>query len=254
MITRAIIALTFFVTINVTAQENINLEMLEWAEEGNLEEVMKYMDKGADVNYIDKTHRNAGVYALWNAEEDEGELFHYLASKGLNLKFLNPSEGNYLHIAAKYHAPFLFKELLEAGIDINERNNNDETPLLISASLGDLESVKELISLGADITLPDKDDRFYFELMDLRDEDAWNMVLNSNLSQKQLDLLMRIAIDEHESVDHMKQTIEKGANVNQEFHEVSLLTYFKNALEDADSDTRKEINDLINYLKSKGAR
>lgn len=248
-----LLALIFTEATKVYSQEDINQEMVEWAQDGNLEQVKIYIEKGADVNYIDNTYRNSGVYALWNAEEDEGEMFRYLKDKGLNLDFKYAEEGSYLHIAAKYDAPFLFKLLIDNGLDINRRNNNYDTPLLIAAGLNDFESVKELISLGADLSLLDKDDLYFFELMDLKEEEVWNLVMSSNLNQEMIDHLLILAIEDMGDIDRIKQTIEKGANVNQEVHEVSILTYFKGALEDVEDEDKTALLEFLNYLEAKGA-
>jgi hypothetical protein len=236
------------------SQENINQEMVEWAEDGNLEEVKRYMDKGADVNYVDEHNRNAGVYALWNADEDGGEMYRYFRSKGLITEHIYPKEGNYLHIAAKYDGYFLFKEIIMSGVDINAKNEDGQTALLIASTYDELEPVRILLELGADPTLSDDRDKSFFESMNLEDSERWNIVLNAKLSQSQKNRLLELAVTDLENIQYAKEAIEKGADVNIEIYDMSLLDYYTESLEEVDAENRQPIKDMITFLESKGAK
>lgn len=58
-----------------------------------------------------------------------------------------------LHYAARNNDVSKIKELVGAGLDINDQESNGFTPLIFASSLGNLAAVKTLVSLGANTAL-----------------------------------------------------------------------------------------------------
>ena len=71
--------------------------------------------------------------------------------KGTILPICDPRENTYLHRAVMEGAkPFVIEFLLKRGVDINARNAQGETALLIAAWTGREELVEVLLNKGAD--------------------------------------------------------------------------------------------------------
>lgn len=60
-----------------------------------------------------------------------------------------------LHSAARHNDSETIKKMIAAGADLNERDNNGSTPLILAAMNGHLEIVELLLHLGADKNLKD---------------------------------------------------------------------------------------------------
>ena len=56
-----------------------------------------------------------------------------------------------LHVAALHDHHHLLEQLLDAGLNINEKDNNDDTALHIASRYGNIEFAERLLELGAHI-------------------------------------------------------------------------------------------------------
>ena len=210
-----IFILASFLIGNITlAQENINTEYLEWAEDGKLDEVKKYLAKGADINFLNEDGMCAGEYAIWNIDEDGGAMITYLLDHGLKVDYSNPDGHGLLHIAAAYEGSAIFKKLIDKGIGIDDFTDNGETAVFIAAESDDFEAVKVLVSLGANVQLANQEGETIVNEYDLEKENLWNELISFNLSKEQLNQLLIKAVYDLESLDKVKQMVEKGADIN----------------------------------------
>ncbi len=167
-------------------------ELRSAAEDGNIEDVKKFLDAGANVNAQGQRKTIYDGTPLNNAsEEGHDEIVKFLISKGANV---NANNIGYtpLHaaIASNYgNGPHktTVEILIENGANINAKSKNGFTPLdaailverrkklgneisdllrsqgarseaetslPVAASLGDVQSIKKLLKAGSDINKP----------------------------------------------------------------------------------------------------
>ena len=105
---------------------------------------------GADINVVNNYNHSPMFLAL---EKKRSDLIDLLLSSGVR-EGLN---GEYLLRAAAMQNHLGVVAMLKGGIDPNISNNKGNTPLIISASSGDLPSVRDLLAYRADINAANKD-------------------------------------------------------------------------------------------------
>lgn len=128
---------------------------------------------GADINksFIkDEKCVHAGRTALWyslyeNMKDDAAKL---LLEKGADLSIVDENKDTILNRAILEHRTTIVELLLKNyrnKIDIEHRNNEEKTPLMIAAEQAkDTSIVTLLLNAGADATACDKDDNTSAEL------------------------------------------------------------------------------------------
>ena len=232
-----LVFLAFF--YNAFSQEDITTEYLAWAEDGNLEEVKKYVAKGADINAISEGGYNAGEYALWNYDEGD-ELILYLLDQGLNVNLTNEEGENLLHIAAEYEAASIIPKIVELGGDINAQNEDGATPIIVAAENEDFIAVQVLSDQGADLSIENEDGKSVVHFFDIEEQEQWDLLKKLNLSQKQKDILLYKAIYDIEDSEKVNALIDLGADVNAKDEEGTPLILFA-----AESDNIEILQSLI---------
>ena len=119
------------------------------------------ISNGADINTDTGLHRLAVAYAYsdWSEEEQKQEkvrrsekieIAKLLISKGVDVNRKNHGD-NALHIAAQSGHKEMAEQLIEAGVNIDESNNGNQTPLHKAAFEGRDEIVNMLIQKGAKV-------------------------------------------------------------------------------------------------------
>jgi len=79
------------------------------------------------------------------------EVLALYLSLGMNTQFETKTNMNLLHILASKKCPDILQMLIEHGANVNGKNNNDEIPLHIASSSGDVKSMIVLINAGSSI-------------------------------------------------------------------------------------------------------
>lgn len=103
--------------------------------------------KGADIN----TLNDFGNSPLSEATTlGHVQLVKYLLSRGASLKLVNQQD-NVLHAAVRSGNVELIKVILDAGPNVNEVDDLDETALHVAAQDDKPEMIKLLLEAGADI-------------------------------------------------------------------------------------------------------
>ncbi len=151
---------------------------------GNLEAVQQLILNGADVNKVNAFSKDTAllrslygnfpeitrllVYsgADINAKNNYNHSPMYLALEKKKAEFIDlfltsgVREGlnsDYLFRACAQKNPMGVLAMLKGGVDPNVKNEKGNTPLIISASLGDVESVQSLMAYRADVNAANND-------------------------------------------------------------------------------------------------
>ena len=88
-------------------------------------------------------------------KNDDVKLMSQLLHRGFDVNTLNPEAEHGLLLAIREPSPKVTSLLLATEkIDINPRNRNDETPLMLASIKGQTALAQQLIDKGADINKP----------------------------------------------------------------------------------------------------
>jgi ankyrin repeat protein len=134
------------------------------AQKGQAQLALLLIEKGAQVDARDKLGRTPLAQAV---EAGESEVVSLLTSKGADLSltpYRNPSElktalDNFSLIrAVSYRRSEEVRTLLERGVDVNARDRNGNTALMLAITYNyqDLTSVNALLEKGADVNARDE--------------------------------------------------------------------------------------------------
>jgi ankyrin repeat protein len=124
---------------------------------GNLNEVQKLLDEGADVNWTNECGCTALYYACFKGHV---EVVQLLLDRGAQMDIQDDSDGTTsLMMAIQFGHVEVVKLLLDRGALIDIQNNWGGTALMfaICPFCGKTECVRLLLEKGADMSIKDKD-------------------------------------------------------------------------------------------------
>ena len=128
-------------------KEELNKELFEAAEDGDVEKCRRFIEKGADVD-AKNVDLSGGSPAHAAARNGNCEVIRVLAEAGANLNL----EDEFGLTAAMYAAlsghTDTVRVLAEVGANLNHANKNDLTATMWAAMFGHSETVKVLAELG----------------------------------------------------------------------------------------------------------
>ena len=133
---------------NAFTKDTALLRSLYYAD--NVEIARQLVYSGADINVKNNYNHTPLFLAL---EKQKGELIDLFLSSGVreglsaDYLFRAAAKKNYMGVLA----------MLKGGIDPNVRNEKNNTPLIISSSLGDVNSVRALLAYRADVNAANSD-------------------------------------------------------------------------------------------------
>lgn len=120
---------------------------------GDTDIVKHLLDAGADVNFhVIAKNEYQGRTALMNAAwQADGPTVALLLDAGADARAFESHGWSAAHYAARSGNIATLRTLHERGVDLDlpSPENRGETPLMIAAHFGEIESIKELIKLGA---------------------------------------------------------------------------------------------------------
>ncbi len=158
------------------------MDLIEAVQEGNLEDIIKILSEGADVNQATEDGRTALHFALesWNSsvikvlleagadidldmvdeitalrlasEFGKVEVIKELFARGVNLgqAVIDPNI-TALHIASRFGHDKVIGFLLAIGVDVNQTTKSGRTALHIASQFGEVKAMAELFMGGVNI-------------------------------------------------------------------------------------------------------
>ena len=144
LVTALAVALSWSGSVQAQPADGI----IEAVKAGNLDEVQRLLDQGADVD----ARQGDGATALhWAAHRNNLETASVLLASGAMVGAANELGATPLWLAAMNGATHMVELLLETGADPNVTLKMGETPLMTAARSGSLRTVELLLAYGADV-------------------------------------------------------------------------------------------------------
>ena len=140
-------------------------EALWWnCEAGNLEEVRRALETGADPNSREDNSIYSSTCLMVAAEKNHAEVVSLLLEQPtIEVNMVGPHDETALHLACMYNKEAALRRLLSApGLDMNGLYSGKFTPIMFAVGHGNLECVR-LLSAVAGVEL----DRKYPDFMGL---------------------------------------------------------------------------------------
>jgi ankyrin repeat protein len=122
--------------------------LIEAAREGNVSEVTRLLDSGADVNAVDSEGWSPLIAASWAGHL---KVVRILLERGADVHARDGAGETALMAAATKGRVEIVKALLEKGANANAKDKDGTTPLMRAAWKGYLDVVKLLLDKGADV-------------------------------------------------------------------------------------------------------
>lgn len=226
---------------------------------GHLDTVKLLLDNGADMNAVyNKTYRSDTVYAAGRdahaielaAENGHNHLIEFFIEKGVDINRIDHYGNTPISLAAENGHFKTVDLLIKKGLNVNTQNGLKQNALHKASLEGHVEIVKLLLKNGADAKLIDDCGRNAL-ICAARNghKNIVDILLKHGLdidSANEVGLTsLHLCSGWHKNKDLAEFLLEKGANIN------ALSNSKKTPLDEAISNKH---NDLINLLKSKGAK
>ena len=211
-------------------QEKLNNNFLNGVSTGTSEQVIAAIEAGADINAVTMQGNNALFVAAINNEVDAFEWLLTISQSNKKIDInLQNSKGNSIvaELCRKGGKEFFVRKLIEAGADLNLKNNDGLTAIMVAVQEDRPELIKLLVDGGANV----------------------NAVTNSKTQTT--PLLMAVSEGKIEAV---KILCDAGADINAVSSEKAdaLLTAMQKPLRFLKESEKKEFQDLVNLLLDLG--
>lgn len=123
--------------------------LIESCKNGNKDICLLLISNGANPNLMDKYDNHPIHYACLNGHSDIAEI---LVKKGANVNIIGYYRHTPLHYACskKRGNRKVISKLISMGVDVNRKDHNDWTPLMVLAENCLTGIMRELIDAGAD--------------------------------------------------------------------------------------------------------
>ena len=122
---------------------------------GNVAIIETILSKGLDIDIKDDCGTGLTPLAVSILFKNL-EALNYLLNKGANPFVENNLNGNLLHLATKGGDVDIIKAILSHGFDINSRDDECNTPLMVAAACANVQAVNYLLEKDADLLLTGK--------------------------------------------------------------------------------------------------
>ncbi|MDI9257890.1 ankyrin repeat domain-containing protein [Flavobacterium sedimenticola] len=141
-----VILLCYHIVIYSQENKTPNTLLLEASLHGNVQEIKKAIQLGADVN---SKNNNGDTPLNMVAKLSYYKLVKYFIELGADVNTSNNDKLSPLHWGVEYNNVKIVKILLENGANVDARDSINETPLHYAGWTGNYESAKLLLKYGA---------------------------------------------------------------------------------------------------------
>ena len=131
----------------------------------NLEVIRQHIKAGSDLNVLESSH--ASTPLITAAALGRTEAAEILIEAGADINYKNDDGSTALHTAIAFIKPKVAKILIDAGANLNIKNNYGSTALHTAAFFCNVEIVEALLGKGADKTLKNKTGKIALEIVEL---------------------------------------------------------------------------------------
>ena len=128
---------------------DIGNDFIKVASIGDINQLQKYIDDGADVNFQEDDEQNTALHVA--STNGHLNIVNALINAGANVNLTNSDNETPLFIAVANDHLDIVNILIRTNANVNIRDVQGETPLSTAALLGELEVVKILLEAGADM-------------------------------------------------------------------------------------------------------
>ncbi len=195
-------ALTIFgvKAMDSLSQDELNTQLIDQIDDGNLVEVKKLVDSKADVNstnefgwtplmtaslmgkddIVDYLLKEKGDVNAQSARKDTALIAAakknklnivdlLLSASKDSIDELDGSNRSALMHASSFGSPELVEKLIKSGSNVNIQDKDGNTPLMSAVSAGRFPIVKKLVELGADIAIENNEGEMAIDLANSND-------------------------------------------------------------------------------------
>ena len=120
--------------------------LLDVCEKGSPEEILEFINHGANVN---AANRNGTTPLMSAAQHNNFEAVKTLIENSADVNAKNKTGNTPLHFAAQFNSPETVRLLIENHADVNTTNKTNNTPLHLAVGFNSPEVVLELLNAGA---------------------------------------------------------------------------------------------------------
>lgn len=172
------------------------------------------------------TNLNNGKAAYFAAKgtrfkKNDSNTFNYLKEQGVSFQYVDQEGNNLLHVlTSKRNYSDGLKYLVNEGLDINARNSEGITPLLIAVENSSTENIRLLTSLGAEFSISDNDGNTALHIAIKNDnEDVIDLVLAENqkaINETNINGLtpLHSAAMTVQNIEVLEKLVSKGADTS----------------------------------------
>lgn len=128
-------------------KSTVTESMFVAAKNGNITRLEKFLSLGRDVNSRDDNGLTPLRIAVLCGQS---ETVRYLLENGADPFVKGSYSRNLLHVASYGGQVAIIDEMIKQGLDVNSKDGNGDTPLILAAAYGRKNAVKYLLQRGAD--------------------------------------------------------------------------------------------------------
>ncbi len=153
----------------------------------SLDEIKSIIDAGADINETDYKGYNVLTYAV--LQNKNPAVIKYLINKGLSVNQMTKEDLSLAHFAAKNPCPEIMETLIEQGVAFDKEDSNyKKTPLSVAALIGSREVCEVLIKAGSNLEKRDREGKTPLLLSTMNpDPNVFRFLLKSGAKSKAVD-------------------------------------------------------------------
>lgn len=225
-------------SMNGNNDEEINFQMFVASKQGNLEKVISYLRKGADINYTSGDQTTFSV-AVYNDQNNVVDHFLENCDKNILKKAVNASNKYHwsvLHEVTSKNENDLVKKFIEFGASSNRNKIDGNTPMLISVINENEDLVNHFLEQGYNVDSVNNEGNTALHLA----------VISRNIK------IINLILNKNPDFNALNNNNEKAIDLTDDPEIINLLKNYENRKNLLDSNiSNKEDNDVNNTNENK---